>query len=130
LFAGVERMDFDKYLGVYNREKYREWQSLVFLIRRELLDKLEPIGKTISSVFDASGEEPQLPPTPNASSHRPYFTDIPKNPSTKGLSPHEITKRNLDKSELLDKILKTFPSHHQQHHFLPFFLSIVLVLTL
>ena len=46
---GVKNFDFDIYLGPYPYERFKVWKELSNYISEEVLDKIEPVDKSIYS---------------------------------------------------------------------------------
>jgi hypothetical protein len=62
--GGVQRFEFDQYLGPYPQTKREDWLTASKHITEDVNDKLSPIGKKISSMY---------PPFYILYKDRPYF---------------------------------------------------------
>lgn len=108
--------DLDSFLGPYPYEHLKKWVSLTSHITKDLLDRLQPVCKKISSAT----ELPQQPPhtrakpsmcedTISSFAHDPdsviRFSEIPKQKFPEGASPAEISKHNMDNSYVLGNMI-------------------------
>jgi len=118
--GGVQRMEFDQYLGPYPKEKLNDWLVMSKHITEDVNDKLSPIGKKISSIYedkeqkkkdakDVKMEEIDENKT-TFKSHVPYYSDVPtkKSPPPRGSTPSEVTKFGLDKSSVLYELMSRY----------------------
>eukprot|EP01114_Cavostelium_apophysatum_P014427 TRINITY_DN3745_c0_g1_i6.p1 TRINITY_DN3745_c0_g1~~TRINITY_DN3745_c0_g1_i6.p1 ORF type:complete len:380 (+),score=57.02 TRINITY_DN3745_c0_g1_i6:82-1140(+) len=104
---GVQRFEFDTFLGPYPESENKRWIDLCNYITPSVLQHLEPIKKEISGIYDV-GEDGKDPasglttsPSELKSSHRPYFSSVPKRKLVVGASASQITQDNMDKSAIL-----------------------------
>nr|GMC66216.1 protein AAR2 homolog [Ipomoea batatas] len=126
----VRRLEFDRQLGPYMLNHYGDWRHLSNYITKAIIERLEPIGGEIS-VSSEPDSISNIPKTamekalaeqlrnstfsrPVEKSERPvekserkgcYFTPIPRLIKHKGLSGHDLTKMNLDKTQILETII-------------------------
>ncbi|GAA0146365.1 RNA splicing factor [Lithospermum erythrorhizon] len=119
----VKRLEFDRQLGPYTLDQYGEWNRLSNYITKSTIDRLEPLGGeiTIACENDNSANIPktsveraldeQLKVSKFSRSLEKsqrkgcYYTPIPRIIKQKGLTGPELTKLNLDKSQLLETML-------------------------
>jgi len=121
---GVQRFEFDLYLGVYPDENFAKWCNLSMHVTESVLATLEPVGKKISAVYDTG----VTGGVDSSKSHKPFYSSIPKLKTA--LSPQETTQLNFDKStillELIQKHYKEKPTEilgEVQFSFICFLLS-------
>ncbi|XP_031107171.1 protein AAR2 homolog isoform X1 [Ipomoea triloba] len=126
----VRRLEFDRQLGPYMLNQYGDWRHLSNYITKAIIERLEPIGGEIS-VSSEPDSISNIPKTamekalaeqlrnstfsrPVEKSERPvekserkgcYFTPIPRLIKHKGLSGHDLTNMNLDKTQVLETII-------------------------
>jgi len=109
--------DMDRFLGPYPYENFKKWVSLTNHITKDLLERVQPLCKKISSVT----ELPQEPRHSRASASATEdavlllqqnpdtvirFTAFPKQKYPEGASPAEISKFSMDSSYAVDCLLK------------------------
>ncbi|CAH9105533.1 unnamed protein product [Cuscuta europaea] len=119
----VRRLEFDRQLGPYMLNQYEDWRHISNYITKAVIERIEPIGGeiTVSSEPESISNIPRTPmekalaeqlrsstyTVPAQKSERKgcYFTSIPRLIKHKGLSGHELTSMNLDKTHVLETIL-------------------------
>lgn len=117
----VKNMEFDRQLGPYNLSHYEDWKRLSNFITKSVIERLEPIGGEISVECAMVRNTPitpmekaldeQLKNSISATSVGKfqrkgcYYTSIPRVIKCKGISGHELTSLNLDKTQLLETLL-------------------------
>ena len=138
-------MDLDQYLGKYPYENMKKWVSLTSYVTESIMQRIEPVSKKISSVTEVAQESfvTSQEKTSNESSQLSLsdktekisfdsamrFTPLLLRQFPSGASPTEITKMCMDKSNVLEDILRNFtglyftPMYTVFFSFLIFFLS-------
>ncbi|XP_050941471.1 uncharacterized protein LOC103496849 isoform X1 [Cucumis melo] len=122
----IRRLEFDRQLGPYNLGQYGEWRRISNHINSTTIERLEPIGGDITVVCEPGISqstsksavekvlEDQLKAskfaTPVDSSQRRgcYYTKIPHVIKQRGVHGQELTYLNLDKTLLLENLLKEY----------------------
>uniref|UniRef100_A0A9I9DLM5 Protein AAR2 homolog n=1 Tax=Cucumis melo TaxID=3656 RepID=A0A9I9DLM5_CUCME len=122
----IRRLEFDRQLGPYNLGQYGEWKRISNHINSTTIERLEPIGGDITVVCEPGISqstsksavekvlEDQLKAskfaTPVDSSQRRgcYYTKIPHVIKQRGVHGQELTYLNLDKTLLLENLLKEY----------------------
>ena len=109
-FLGLK--DLDSFLGPYPYEHFKKWVSLTNHVTKDLLERVQPVCKKISSVT----ELPQEPlhtrgmastsvDTISSLSRNPEavirFSECPKQKYPEGATPAEISKYSMDSSYAL-----------------------------
>ncbi|CAA0830040.1 AAR2 protein family [Striga hermonthica] len=120
--CAVKRLEFDKHLGSYTLS-YGDWKQLSNYITKDTIERIEPIGGeiTVSSESGIAGKfsiaamertlNSQLKnskfssPVNTPQKRGCYYTEIPRVVKHKGMSSKELTDLNLDKTQLLERIL-------------------------
>ena len=103
---GISNLDFDKNLGDYPITQHSTWKDLSFYITSLTISKIQPdLIKYISinTEYDDNNNNNVIPNELN-------FTDIPMkvfNNVSSLLSPEQVTKMNIDKTETLSNLIKT-----------------------
>ncbi|ONK81457.1 uncharacterized protein A4U43_C01F29290 [Asparagus officinalis] len=123
-FEAVKRFEFDHHLGPYALDHFGEWKQLSSYITKDTIERIEPIGGEISTVYESG----LIDKTPRTSMEKRlveqlrdskfatstaeksqkqgcYYTDIPHVVKHKDISSEELTSLNLDKTKLLEAIL-------------------------
>ncbi|XP_050229591.1 uncharacterized protein LOC126678736 [Mercurialis annua] len=121
----VKSLEFDRHLGPYNLNQYGEWKRLSSYVTKHVIDRIEPIGGEITIESEA-GITKGIPKTAtekaldeqlrnskcsvDASVDKSkkrgcYYTSIPYVIKHRGMERAELTSLNLDKTELLERIL-------------------------
>lgn len=119
----TKRLEFDKFLGPYALNCYREWKQLSNYITKTTIEQIEPIGGEITVVCETRMFE-SIPKTAmekilddqlknkkfskvhdKSESKGCYYTPIPRVIKGKGIPGQELTSLNLDKTTLLESIL-------------------------
>ncbi|XP_056011671.1 protein AAR2 homolog isoform X2 [Ostrea edulis] len=95
--------ELDRFLGPYPYDRYRKWVSLSNFITPELLDKLQPLSKRISSVTDFISEvsNTQTRKSQSTSSHTKklkYSTD--EIGTSKEINSQEVPEENAEPTSL------------------------------
>jgi len=86
---GVKNYEFDRNLGAYSEARLKDWKKLSSFISKEVLFKLEPVGKKLID---------------------PFYSVIPQSRKpSKTATAEEITKYNMDKSEIFLSLLEGYP---------------------
>ncbi|XP_019173146.1 PREDICTED: protein AAR2 homolog [Ipomoea nil] len=119
----VRRLEFDRQLGPYMLNQYGDWRHLSNYITKAIIERLEPIGgeisvssepDSISNIPKTTMEKALAEQLKNSKFSRPvekperkgcYFTPIPRLIKHKGLSGHDLTNMNLDKTQVLETII-------------------------
>ncbi|KAL2317240.1 hypothetical protein Fmac_031116 [Flemingia macrophylla] len=119
----VKNLEFDRQLGPYNLSHYEDWKRLSSFITKSVIERLEPIGGEITvecenEIVRNTAKTPmeealkkQLEIGNAAASVGKsrgkvcYYTPIPRVVKCKGISGHELTSLNLDKTQLLETLL-------------------------
>lgn len=114
-------MDVDQYLGKYPYESLKKWVSLTNHVTENIMQRVEPTSKKISSVTEVtqqsvvtdqertSSESMQLDKTEKISFDTAMrFTPVELRKFPSSASPTEITKLCMDKSKVLQDILGNF----------------------
>ncbi|XP_048230769.1 protein AAR2 homolog isoform X2 [Ricinus communis] len=121
----VKSLEFDRNLGPYNLNQYGEWKRLSNYVRKNVIERIEPIGGEIT-IESESGITRSSPKTAmekaldeqlrnskcsvsasvdKAEKRGCYYTSIPHVIKRRGIYSAELTSLNLDKTELLENIL-------------------------
>ncbi|CAK9317987.1 unnamed protein product [Citrullus colocynthis] len=122
----IRRLEFDRQLGPYNLGQYGEWKRISNYINNTTIKRLEPIGgditvasepgisqstskSAIEKVLDDQLKASKFA-TPVDSSQRRgcYYTEIPHVIKKRGVHGQELTYLNLDKTLLLENLLKKY----------------------
>ncbi|RAL46620.1 hypothetical protein DM860_004899 [Cuscuta australis] len=119
----VRKFEFDTQLGPYMLNQYVDWSHLSNYITESVIEHIEPIGGeiTVSSEPESISNIPKTPmekalagqlksskyaiSVEKSERKGCYFTPIPRLIKHKGLSGHELTNMNLDKTQVLETIL-------------------------
>ncbi|XP_074287419.1 uncharacterized protein LOC141612515 [Silene latifolia] len=123
----VKCMEFDKHLGPYSLNDYGDWKRLSNYISKDVIDRIEPIGGEITVESESSllgvipktaMEKALVEQLENSKFHTEdknsenkgskkgcYYTTIPRIIKQKGISGAELTSLNLDKTQILERIL-------------------------
>ncbi|VFQ75399.1 unnamed protein product [Cuscuta campestris] len=119
----VRKFEFDTQLGPYMLNQYVDWSHLSNYITESVIEHIEPIGGeiTVPSEPESISNIPRTPmekalaeqlksskyaiPVEKSERKGCYFTPIPRLIKHKGLSGHELTNMNLDKTQVLETIL-------------------------
>ncbi|KMZ68911.1 AAR2 protein family [Zostera marina] len=121
--AAVKHLEFDKQLGPYPLEHFKKWKNFSNYITENTIERLEPIGGEISVAYESCPiktnhqetmeiNAEQLKnnklSTPVGESKKPgcCYTYIPRFIKRKDTTQEELTTLNLDKTSLLEIILK------------------------
>ncbi|KAL3885187.1 hypothetical protein ACJMK2_025279 [Sinanodonta woodiana] len=120
--------NLDRFLGPYPYENYKKWVSMSSYVTADLLNRLQPENRRISSVTefiseasdsksrlaamqskmetesDSRDKLPELTTKPEAVVH---FTKLHNQRYPQGSSPDEITKHSLDSSYVLEQTIKS-----------------------
>uniref|UniRef100_T1IJM4 Protein AAR2 homolog n=1 Tax=Strigamia maritima TaxID=126957 RepID=T1IJM4_STRMM len=119
----VNLKDLDKHLGAYPYDSWKKWISQTHYITDEVLDRIEPLNKKISSVShlvtDESPESstrtskrPRLDDLLPKMCHKPgteiRFSKFPEKKYPDGSSAAEITRHSLDSTYTLDQMLESY----------------------
>ncbi|XP_029211693.2 LOW QUALITY PROTEIN: protein AAR2 homolog [Acropora millepora] len=111
---GLQEMD--RFLGPYPYENFKKWVSLTNHITKDLLERVQPKCKKISSVTELP-IDPQYPGVSGSASENAVlsvglnpdavfqFTKFPKHRYPEGASPMEISKHSMDSSYALSCML-------------------------
>ena len=106
----------DRFLGPYPYENFKKWVSLTNHITKDLLERVQPKCKKISSVTELP-IDPQYPGVSGSASENAVlsvglnpdavfqFTKFPKHRYPEGASPMEISKHSMDSSYALSCML-------------------------
>ncbi|KAI4320307.1 hypothetical protein MLD38_033803 [Melastoma candidum] len=123
----VKNMEFDRYLGPYDINRYGDWKRLSSYLNKDIIQRLEPIGGDITvgsepEMFKGSSKtameknlDEQLRKskfsitTDESRSRGCYYTSIPHVIKRRDVQGHELTSLNLDKTQLLESMLE---KHH------------------
>lgn len=108
--------DMDSFLGPYPYEHLKKWVSLTNHITEDLLERLQPACKKISSATELAQELSYTRTKPSMSestissiAHNPdaviRFSEIPKQKFPEGASPAEISKHSMDSSYVLGNMI-------------------------
>ncbi|XP_074332473.1 uncharacterized protein LOC141670493 isoform X3 [Apium graveolens] len=120
----VRSLEFDRELGPYALDQFKEWKSLSNYITESTIERIpEPIGGeiTIASEPEMSGNIPKTgkekalaeqlcsskfsrSSDKNQKVHC-YYTSVPRLIKHKGMCANELTSLNLDKTQLLEELL-------------------------
>lgn len=119
----VKSMEFDRQLGPYTLDRYGDWMRLCNYITKDTAQRIEPIGGeiTVACETDMAGSIPQssmekalaeqlknskfAKPVEKSQRKGCYYTPIPRFVKNRGLSKEELTNLNVDKTQLLERIL-------------------------
>ncbi|XP_038906837.1 protein AAR2 homolog isoform X2 [Benincasa hispida] len=122
----VRQLEFDRQLGPYNLGQYGEWKRISNHISSTTIKRLEPIGGDITVACEPGISQSTSKPaiekvlddqlkaskfaTPVDSSQRRgcYYTEIPHVIKKRGVQGQELTYLNLDKTLLLENLLKKY----------------------
>lgn len=108
----------DRFLGPYPRENLKKWVSLTNHITKELLERIQPRCKKISSVTELP-QEPQHTRNTGSPSKDAIlslqqdpetvirFTEFPRQNYPEGATPMEISKYSIDSSHALGCLFKS-----------------------
>ena len=118
----------DSFLGPYPYEHFKKWVSLTNYITEDLLERVQPVCKKISSATELAQEPSHttakasvcedttssIPRNPEAVIR---FSEIPKQKFPEGASPVEISKHSMDSSHVLGNIISCMKgeSFHESH---------------
>uniref|UniRef100_A0A7C8ZTH8 Protein AAR2 homolog n=1 Tax=Opuntia streptacantha TaxID=393608 RepID=A0A7C8ZTH8_OPUST len=120
----VKCLEFDRQLGPYLLDEYGDWKRLSNFITKDVIERIEPIGGeiTVASESMIYGDLPKTPmeqalaeqlkgskfSSEVTSSEKKgcYYTPIPRVIKQKGICGAELTSLNLDKTHILEAILK------------------------
>lgn len=113
---GLQEMD--RFLGPYPFENFKKWVSLTNYITKDLLERVQPTCKKISSVTQLPVGPQYSRATGSASEHSVLsiqlypeaviqFTEFPKYRYPEGASPLEISKHSIDGSYALRCMLNS-----------------------
>lgn len=106
----------DRFLGPYPYENFKKWVSLTNHITKDLLERIQPKCKKISSVTELP-IDPQYPGMSGSAAKNAVlsvglnpdavirFTKFPKHRYPDGASPLEISKHSIDSSYALSCML-------------------------
>ena len=106
----------DRFLGPYPYENFKKWVSLTNHITKDVLERVQPKCKKISSVTELP-IDPQYPGVSDSASENAVlsvglnpdavfqFTKFPKHRYPEGASPMEISKHSMDSSYALSCML-------------------------
>lgn len=106
----------DRFLGPYPYANFKKWVSLTSHITKDLLERVQPLCKKISSVTELP-QQPQNSRVTSSVSEEAVlsfqqnpetvirFTEVPKLRYPKGASPVEISKYSMDGSHVLHCML-------------------------
>ena len=111
-FCNLGLQDMDSFLGPYPHEKLKKWVSLTNHITKDLLERVQPKCKKISSVTELPQEPQHTRATASASEDAILsiqrdpeteirFTEFPRQKYPEGASPTEISKCSMDSSYAL-----------------------------
>lgn len=110
--------DMDRFLGPYPHENLKKWVSLTNHITKELLERIQPRCKKISSVIELP-QEPQHTRNTGSPSKDAIlslqqdpetvirFTEFPRQNYPEGATPMEISKYCIDSSHVLGCLFKS-----------------------
>ncbi|KAL9230076.1 hypothetical protein vseg_005468 [Gypsophila vaccaria] len=123
----VKRMEFDRHIGPYSLSDYGDWKRLSNYITKDVIDRIEPIGGEITVESESSllgvipktaMEKTLAEQLENSKFHKEsgnsekkgckkgcYYTPIPRVVKQKGISGAELTSLNLDKTQILERII-------------------------
>ncbi|KAL0477136.1 AAR2 [Acrasis kona] len=104
-------------IAPYPNEHYPQWLKLSKFITKPVINALTPINKFIYSTLSVEEDklirDHQLKTDPDHkfsskadNSGRAFYRKIPRKLKKKGVTPSELTKLNIDKSALLEQLLK------------------------
>ena len=106
----------DPFLGPYPYEHFKKWVSLTNHITENLLERVQPICKKISSVTElsqdplhtrgkVSASEDTISSLPRNQEAVIRFSEFPKQKYPEGASPVEISKYSMDGSYALTALI-------------------------
>ena len=106
----------DRFLGPYPYENFKKWVSLTNHVTKDLLERVQPVCKKISSVTELPQEPQHSRVTVSASEDAVLslqqnpetvirFTAFPKLKYPEGASPAEISNYSMDSSYALSCML-------------------------
>jgi len=100
--------DFDKYMGLYPYETLCNWKRLSIFITPKIISKLSPIN--------LNGSSSEIKKYKNFRKIDQYYTSIPNFYCYKDdCTPQQITKINVDKTEMLEQILKNMSNSYNNY---------------
>lgn len=120
----VQCLEFDRQLGPYSLGEYGDWKRLSNYISKDVIERIEPIGGEISVASESRlfGDIPKTTmeqalaeqlkrskfssEVPSPEKKGCYYTPIPRVIKQKGICGAELTSLNLDKTHILETILK------------------------
>lgn len=121
----TKRFELDRYLAPYNLSGFPVWRKLSCHLSRSVIDDVAPVGGNISLLaeptpkpvaddteqpgadkVEASNQLASQESTAAAHAGRCFFTKLPRLVKQKGRTPAELTSLNLDKSPVLEELLK------------------------
>ncbi|KAJ8442453.1 LOW QUALITY PROTEIN: hypothetical protein Cgig2_022336 [Carnegiea gigantea] len=120
----VKCLEFDRQLGPYSLDEYGDWKRLSNYITKDVIERIEPIGGEISVASESRlfGDIPKTTmekalaeqlkrskfssEVPSPEKKGCYYTPIPRVIKQKGVCGAELTSLNLDKTHILETILK------------------------
>lgn len=120
----VKCLEFDRQLGPYSLDEYGDWKRLSNYITKDVIERIEPIGGEISVASESRlfGDVPKTTmekalaeqlksskfssEVPSPEKKGCYYTPIPRVIKQKGICGAELTSLNLDKTHILETILK------------------------
>lgn len=107
---GVRQYDFDHNLGPYPQDKYANWLDLTRHLSAKTINRVEPLLKNVSHKSQEYNPKTQvdgLEPF-QAESVTLFFTSIPDVSALrkKQMQGSDLTRLYMDKTELLDKVLR------------------------
>lgn len=113
--AGVRRLDFAQHLGPYPKDMLQQWMQLSSFITPAIVDKLQPLNKKISSLYESTTDSFRGEEGVETHTHRPYFSLVPRVAKLGAtLSAEEVTRAHLDRSPVLQALLhKEYPQSHE-----------------
>ena len=108
----------DRFLGPYPYENFKKWVSLTNHITKDLLERVQPVCKKISSVTELPQEPRHSRLRTTGSEHAILsvqrnpetvirFTEFPKQKYPEGASPVEISKYSMDSSYAVTCLLNS-----------------------
>ncbi|KAL9952143.1 hypothetical protein ACROYT_G039353 [Oculina patagonica] len=107
--------DMDSFLGPYPYEHFKKWVSLTNHLTEDLLERVQPVCKKISSVTELAQEPSHTRGKVSASAETISlsqnqetmirFSEFPKQKYPEGASPVEISKYSMDSSYALGGLI-------------------------